>query len=63
MEQSRDQKYVQTSMDLYTLYRIERPEISADTYGLNLQQRRQEYTKEERQSLQQVVLGKLDSCM
>ena len=24
---------------------------------------RQEYTKEKRQSLQQVVLGKLDSCM
>ena len=28
-----------------------------------LQQRRQEYTKEKRQSLQQVVLGKLDSLM
>ena len=32
-------------MDLYTLYRIERPEISADTYGLNLQQRRQRIYK------------------
>ena len=29
----------------------------------NLQQRRQEYTVEKRQSLQQVVLGKLDSYM
>ena len=30
---------------------------------INLQQTRQEYTMEKRQSLQQVVLGKLDSCM
>ena len=29
--------------------------------SINLQQRRQEYTVERRQSLQQVVLGKLDS--
>ena len=50
-------------MGLRTLHRIERPEIRADTYGLNLQQRRQEYTKEESQSLEQEVLTKLDSCM
>ena len=31
--------------------------------SINLQQRRQEYTMEETQSLQQVVLGKLDSRM
>ena len=31
--------------------------------SITLQQRRQEYTMEKRQSLQQVVLGKLDSCM
>ena len=30
---------------------------------INLQQRRQEYRMEKRQSLQQVVLGKLDSYM
>ena len=30
---------------------------------INLQQRRQEYTMGKRQSLQQVVLGKLDSHM
>ena len=30
---------------------------------INLQQRRQEYRTEKRQSLQQVVLGKLDSYM
>ena len=30
---------------------------------INLRQRRQEYTMEKRQSLQQAVLGKLDSCM
>ena len=32
-------------------------------WSINLQQRRQEYTMEKRQSLQQVVLGKLDSYM
>ena len=32
-------------------------------WSVNLQQRRQEYTMEKRQSLQQVVLGKLDSYM
>ena len=32
-------------------------------WSINLQQRRQEYKMEKRQSLQQVVLGKLDSCM
>ena len=32
-------------------------------WPINLQQRRKEYTMEERQSLQQVVLGRLDSCM
>ena len=31
--------------------------------SINHRQRRQEYTMEKRQSLQQVVLGKLDSCM
>ena len=31
--------------------------------SINLQQRRQKYTMEKRQSLQQVVLGKLDSYM
>ena len=30
-------------------------------WSINLRQRRQEYTMEKRQSLQQVVLGKLDS--
>ena len=32
-------------------------------WSINLQQRKQEYTMEKRQYLQQVVLGKLDSCM
>ena len=32
-------------------------------WSINLQQRRQEYKMGKRQSLQQVVLGKLDSCM
>ena len=32
-------------------------------WSINLQQRRQEYTMEKIQSLQQVVLGKLDSYM
>ena len=32
-------------------------------WSINLQQRRQECTMEKRQSLQQVVLGKLASCM
>ena len=32
-------------------------------WSINLRQRRQEYTMEKRHSLQQVVLGKLDSCM
>ena len=32
-------------------------------WSINLQQWRQEYTMEKRQSLQQVVLGKLDNCM
>ena len=31
--------------------------------SINHRQRRQEYTVEKRQSLQQLVLGKLDSCM
>ena len=31
--------------------------------SVNLPQRRQEYTLKEKQSLQQVVLGKLDSYM
>ena len=31
--------------------------------SINLQQRRQEYTMKKRQSLQQEVSGKLDSCM
>ena len=31
--------------------------------SINLQQKGQEYTMEKRRSLQQVVLGKLDSCM
>ena len=41
--------------------RIESPEINPHLWTINLQQRRQEYTMEKRQSLQQVVLGKLDS--
>ena len=32
-------------------------------WSINLQQRRQEYKMGKRESLQQVVLGKLDSCM
>ena len=32
-------------------------------WAIKLQQRRQEYTMEKRQSFQQVVLGKLDSYM
>ena len=32
-------------------------------WSINLQQRRQEYTKEKRQSLQYEVLGKLDSYL
>ena len=32
-------------------------------WSKNLQQRKQEYTMEKTQSLWQVVLGKLDSCM
>ena len=32
-------------------------------WSINLQQRRQEYTMEKRQSLQQMVLGKLDRYM
>ena len=32
-------------------------------WSINLKQRRQEYTVEKRQPLQQVVLGKLDSYM
>ena len=31
--------------------------------SINPQERRQEYTNGKTQSLQQVVLGKLDSCM
>ena len=44
--------------------RREIPEINPHTYhqqSINLQQRRQDYTMGKRQSLQQVVLGKLDS--
>ena len=43
---------------------IESPEINPHTYhqqSINLQQRRQDYTMGKRQSLQQVVLKKLDS--
>ena len=32
-------------------------------WSINLQQKRQEYTMEKRQSSQQVVMGKLDSYM
>ena len=42
--------------------RIESQEIKK-IWSINHQQRRQEYTLEKRQSLQQVVLGKLDSHM
>ena len=44
--------------------RIESPETNSHTYSqLIFNKRRQEYIKEKRQSLQQVVLGKLDSHM
>jgi len=33
------------------------------TWSINVQQRRQEYTIRKRQSLQQIVLGKLDRYM
>ena len=36
---------------------------STHLWSINLQQRRQEYTTMKRHSLQQVVLGKLDSYM
>ena len=32
-------------------------------WSINLQQKKQEYTMEKRQSLQEVVVGKLDSYM
>ena len=37
--------------------------INKHLQSIYLQQRRQEYTMEKRQSLQHIVLGKLDSCM
>ena len=43
--------------------RTESPEINLHLRSVNLLQRRQEYTMEKRQSLQQVVLGKLDNRM
>ena len=44
--------------------KIERPELNPCTYGyLIFLQRRQEYTMGQRQPLQKMVLGKLDSCM
>ena len=43
--------------------RTESPKINLYTYSQLIFERRQEYTMEKRQSLQQVVLGKLDSRM
>jgi len=44
--------------------RIKNTEINPDTYGqLIFDERREEYKVGKRQSFQQVVLGKLDSCM
>ena len=44
-------------------YRIENRDKSTHIWSPNLRQRRQEHTMEKRQPLQQVVPGKLDSCM
>ena len=49
-----------TKIDIDKQNRIESPEIT-HLPAINLRQKRQEYTMEKRQSLQQAVLGKLDS--
>ena len=49
-----------TKIDIDKQNRIESPEIT-HLRAINLRQKRQEYTMEKRQSLQQAVLGKLDS--
>ena len=49
-----------TKIDIDKQNRIESPEIT-HLPAINLRQTRQEYTMEKRQSLQQAVLGKLDS--
>ena len=43
--------------------RIESLEINTHIYGQLIYERRQEYTMEKRECLQQVVMGKLDSFM
>ena len=43
--------------------RIENPEIDPFSYDQSVNEKRQDYSRLERQSLQQMIMGKLDSHM